>query len=109
MAVIDGTKTFRVFHPWANERLYEGHIREAVLSYDPRSGAFHRTDLPEVRALCLVRACVRLCVCLCVCVVALEPRSFNGKRVTCGAQPSPPFHPMLSSLQTCHGVRLRQW
>lgn len=33
-----GAKTFKIFHPHKNTRMYEGHIREAMLEFDGESG-----------------------------------------------------------------------
>eukprot|EP00755_Sulcionema_specki_P039799 Sspe_Gene.24620::Locus_9787_Transcript_1_2_Confidence_1.000_Length_1222::g.24620::m.24620/K19219/JMJD7; jumonji domain-containing protein 7 len=45
MAVVSGEKRFTLFHPYANENLYEGHMREGELRYDSAQRRFLRTTL----------------------------------------------------------------
>ncbi len=35
MCMVSGAKQFLIFEPHHNEQLYEGHIREAQLTYEP--------------------------------------------------------------------------
>eukprot|EP01083_Nonionella_stella_P070432 188427_1 len=51
MGMVKGSKTFDVFPPHHNEDLYEGHIREAELSYDQESGTFSRHKLQTSTAM----------------------------------------------------------
>jgi len=48
---VSGKKTLTLFDPHNNENLYEGYIREAVLSYIPHSDSFHRSTLTESTSL----------------------------------------------------------
>ena len=52
MFVLKGEKRFRVFEPWDNRNMYEGHIREGTLGFHFESQTFFRDDLPE--ATCMV-------------------------------------------------------
>lgn len=45
LAVVAGTKRVRLYHPYANEELYEGHVREAVLEYDRATETVYRRRL----------------------------------------------------------------
>ena len=44
---VSGAKHLTLFEPYANEALYEGHIAEAELSFDPQTGNFRRETLLE--------------------------------------------------------------
>lgn len=44
---LSGEKKLILFDPHQNENLYEGHIPEAMLSFDSSSGTFHRELLLE--------------------------------------------------------------
>lgn len=44
---LSGEKKLTLFDPHHNENLYEGHIPEAMLSFDSTSGTFHRKQLLE--------------------------------------------------------------
>jgi len=48
---VSGKKTVVLFDPHKNENLYEGYIREAVLSYSPPSDSFARTTLSDSTSL----------------------------------------------------------
>jgi len=51
LAMVSGSKRFTLYHPWHNEDLYEGHIREAELDFDSRSGSFRRVKLLNTTAM----------------------------------------------------------
>eukprot|EP01060_Flectonema_neradi_P015863 TRINITY_DN22500_c0_g1_i1.p1 TRINITY_DN22500_c0_g1~~TRINITY_DN22500_c0_g1_i1.p1 ORF type:complete len:484 (+),score=52.69 TRINITY_DN22500_c0_g1_i1:40-1491(+) len=51
MGVVSGSKEFVIFHPHQNENLYEGHMREAELSYSFETDSFSRDVLPDSTAL----------------------------------------------------------
>merc|ERR1712187_1022758 len=51
LAMIAGRKRVTMFAPWRNEELYEGHIREAELTFERHSGTFSRGKLTDTTAM----------------------------------------------------------
>ena len=47
MLQVSGEKKLTLFAPHNNENMYEAHIPEAILTYSPKTGEFHRRKLLE--------------------------------------------------------------
>lgn len=47
MFMVEGSKRFILMDPNRNDRFYEGHIREGILSYDRYTHTFTKEELME--------------------------------------------------------------